>query len=242
MAKEADINNGHIDIAHDIAEALMRINLSSYQYRIMWCIIRKTWGWHKSKDKISLTQFEIMTGLERRHINKALKDLKDKNIIVIDRNNYINIYKFNSHYNTWKVKTSADIGTSADISTKVVPIQAPELVPIEAHTEEKKETIQKKEIIDIFDYWNKKEIITHRKLDQATKGGINAKLEDYSLEEIKQAIHNYSVIQKNEDELYYWDHKWTLKDFMQRGFEKFKDKDIAHDNYLKNEFRKDKLK
>jgi len=163
-------------------------------------------------------------------------------MIAIDRNNHINTYKFNSHYDTWKLKSSVNLNTSVKLNTTLVSKSTPKLVSKSTHTKEKKETIQKKEIIDIFDYWNKKEIITHRKLDQATKGGINAKLEDYSLEEIKQAIHNYSVIQKNEDELYYWNHKWTLKDFMQRGFEKFKDKDIAHDNYLKNEFRKDKLK
>lgn len=42
MAKP-DINNGHIDIAHELAEALMKINLSGYQYRIIWVIFRKTY-------------------------------------------------------------------------------------------------------------------------------------------------------------------------------------------------------
>lgn len=67
-----DINEGHIDIAHDLAEALMKVNLSGYQYRIIWCIFRKTYGWHKSTDKISLTQFEKMTGLKRRNVNRAI--------------------------------------------------------------------------------------------------------------------------------------------------------------------------
>ncbi|MFZ3386508.1 MAG: replication protein [Candidatus Hydromicrobium sp.] len=41
MAKP-DINDGHIDIANDLSEALMRINLSGYQYRTIWCVFRKT--------------------------------------------------------------------------------------------------------------------------------------------------------------------------------------------------------
>jgi phage replication O-like protein O len=100
---DPDPKDGHIDIAHEIAEALMRINLSGYQYRIIWCIIRKTWGWHKSTDKISLTLFEKMTGLKSKYICKAIKDLEDRNMIIVDRNNRVNTYKFNSHYDTWKL-------------------------------------------------------------------------------------------------------------------------------------------
>lgn len=246
MAKP-DINNGHIDIANELSEALMRVNLSGYQYRIIWCIFRKTYGWHKSIDKISLTQFENMTRLKRRHVNRVIKELEVLNMIIVDRNNRVNTYKFNSDYDTWKIRDSTKIGTSTNIGTKVVPNMELKLVPDQVHTKENKETIQKKynpnqEINDIFNYWNKKEIITHRKLDQATSRSINAKLKDYSIEEIKKAIHHYSVIQKNEDDLYYWNHKWILKDFLQRGFEKFKDWDIAHENYLRNELRKDKFK
>jgi len=83
-------------------------------------------------------------------------------------------------------------------------------------------------IIDIFNYWNKKEIIIHRKLDQATSSSINAKLKDYSIDEIRDAINYYSTILKDDD--YRWDYAWTLKEFMQKGFEKFKDWDIAYKN------------
>ncbi|GAH83827.1 unnamed protein product, partial [marine sediment metagenome] len=42
------------------------------------------------------------------------------------------------------------------------------------------------------------------------------------------------LLDYNDD--YEWSYAWTLKDFMQKGFEKFKDGDIAQKNYL----RKDK--
>ncbi|MBA7567711.1 hypothetical protein ES695_17345 [Candidatus Atribacteria bacterium 1244-E10-H5-B2] len=218
---DPDPKDGHIDIAHEIAEALMRINLSGYQYRIIWCIIRKTWGWHKSMDKISLTLFEKMTGLKRQHINRAIKELEDRNMVIVDRNNRVNTYKFNSHYDTWKMIDSTNIGTSSKIATKIV---AKEL-----HTKEKKETIQKKESTIIFNYWNEKEIIIHRKLDQATESSINARLKDNSIDKIRDSIHYYSIILKSDD--YRWSYAWTLKEFMQKGFEMFKDWDIAHKNY-----------
>jgi len=136
--------NGHIDIPHDIAEALMKVNLSGYQYRIIWCIFRKTYGWHKSTDKISLMQFEKMTGLKRKYICRAIENLEDKNMIIVDRNSYVNTHKFNADYNTWKFKTSPKIGTSQN-RVKPVPKKGHKPVPKKGHTKEKKETIQKKE-------------------------------------------------------------------------------------------------
>ena len=85
---------------------------------------------------------------------------------------------------------------------------------------------------NIFDYWNKKEIIKHRELNKATESAINAKLKTYTIDEIKDTIHNYSEIVKDKDGIYYYHFRFTLKDFMQRHFEKFTDADTAHENYL----------
>ena len=89
-----------------------------------------------------------------------------------------------------------------------------------------------KVIADVFNYWNSKKIIVHRSLDKATKSKINKKLKDYSLDEIKDAIHNYWVILTGEE--YFFKYKWTLKEFLQRGFEKFKDSEVADQNYRKD--------
>lgn len=156
MAKK----KGHIDINHDIAEALMKINLSGYQYRIIWAIFRKTYGWHKSTDKISFTQFEKMTGLKRWHIERAVEKLETLNIIIIDRNNRINKYKFNSNYDTWKTDTITKIGYDNDISKigyKVYPKEVTKLLPKEVITKEKKETIQKKEKNALYEAYQREE-------------------------------------------------------------------------------------
>jgi hypothetical protein len=51
------------------------------------------------------------------------------------------------------------------------------------------------------------------------------------LDEIKDAIHNYDFILNSKE--HWFNYRWTLKDFLQRGLEKFKDADVAYDNYLK---------
>ena len=91
----------------------------------------------------------------------------------------------------------------------------------------------------IFRHWNSKNIIQHRKLTDKIKRAINGALKDYSEEEICQAIDNYAVILA--DDRYYWSYKWGLKEFLQRGLDKFLDFDVAAQNYIKDDREKQKL-
>lgn len=49
--------------------------------KVLLVIFRKTFGWHKVRDQISLCQFEKSTGLERRHILRAINSLIQKNLV-----------------------------------------------------------------------------------------------------------------------------------------------------------------
>jgi len=82
----------------------------------------------------------------------------------------------------------------------------------------------------IFEYWNNANIVTHRCFTNQMKSKINAKLNDYSVEEICDTIENYSAILR--DNRYFFKYKWTLIDFFQRGFDKFFNKETACANYI----------
>ena len=69
-------------------------------------------------------------------------------------------------------------------------------------------------------------------MDQQLYNKILEKLKVYKITEIKQAILNYSVVLSGEE--YWYSKKKPLIDFLQWDFEKFKDKDIVHENYIKN--------
>lgn len=92
-----------------------------------------------------------------------------------------------------------------------------------------KNVIKKETINSVFKYWNEKQIITHRKLTDKIIRKISGSLNDYSEEEIKTAIDNYTHILFSED--FYWTHKWTLAEFLQRGLEKFLEYETAVANY-----------
>lgn len=56
-------------------------SLGFAELKVLLVVFRHTFGWHRTRDKISLSQFERATGLERRHILKAVKGLMNKNLI-----------------------------------------------------------------------------------------------------------------------------------------------------------------
>ncbi|MEC1155514.1 DUF4373 domain-containing protein [Cytobacillus horneckiae] len=75
-----------------------------------------------------------------------------------------------------------------------------------------KESKVKESIYIVFDYWISKKIINHKTLTDKTKSHIQARLKEYTLDEVQKAIDNYAKVLF--DNQYYWTHKWTLQDFM----------------------------
>ncbi len=95
------IENGHVDIANELIEALARTRISGEEMQCLWVIFRKTYGWHKKEDKISISQFSLMTGLKRQTAYRALKKLVVKNIVIKNDDSRINKYRFNKDFDKW---------------------------------------------------------------------------------------------------------------------------------------------
>lgn len=74
-----------------------------------------------------------------------------------------------------------------------------------------------KYIRDLFDHYVSKNIIKHRKLTDPMKRAMNARLKDYSFEELKKAIDNYATVLHSD--MHWFTHKYPLADFM-------RDKDV----------------
>ena len=73
--------DGHVDIANEIIEALAKIHLSSYESQILWAIFRKTYGWQKKEDWITNSQIAEMTEIAGSHVSRTIKILIQKNMV-----------------------------------------------------------------------------------------------------------------------------------------------------------------
>lgn len=72
--------------------------LSPAEFKVLLCICRKTFGWHKMRDSISLSQIEKATGLSHFGVSKIINSLVDlKLIIKVNTKNSDNIYETNQY-------------------------------------------------------------------------------------------------------------------------------------------------
>lgn len=115
--------NGFTPIANEILEQLVKVDLLASELRILLFIIRKTYGYQKKYDQISFTQFEKGTNISRQTINKTLKNLMAKGLIVKICLPGGNIgYSFIKDHENWIVKTHLLVKgkweTSKDVFTK----------------------------------------------------------------------------------------------------------------------------
>lgn len=114
--------NGFTPIANEIIERLVNTDLLGSEFRILLFIIRKTYGYQKKKDRISLSQFEKWTGLSRPTVVKTLKNLMSRNMIVkvVLPDDGIE-YTFVKDHESWVVNTALlvkhnDIGSKARLT------------------------------------------------------------------------------------------------------------------------------
>ncbi len=129
----------HTQVSNNFIDQYMK-EINGADVKVFLAICRKTIGWHKETDAISLTQLEKITGLARRHVVRAVGELVKKDIImVIQEPGKTNKYSVN--YQTSDERELELVTKGNRTSDK----REPELVT-KGNTQKKdKETLQKKE-------------------------------------------------------------------------------------------------
>lgn len=118
------IENGHTKIANELVEALARHNLSAYESRVLWCIFRKTYGWNKKTDRVSYTQFAAATGIDRRHISRAINSLKSRSIIICNGRGYDLEYGIQKNYELWDLTPKEATVIDTNLGNGLTPKEA----------------------------------------------------------------------------------------------------------------------
>lgn len=89
--------------------------LAGRELNVVILILRKTYGFNKKSDYISLSQFEQGTGIDRKSICRVLTKLTSNKIITKDGS----FYGLNKDYSTWLV-APRPLGGSGKEATRVV--------------------------------------------------------------------------------------------------------------------------
>lgn len=138
------LEDGYTKIANEILEALARIRIPGEARQVLDAILRKTYGWGKKEDKISLPQLKKMTGIPKPNIVRARNVLEEMNIIIVIKtdNGKTVIYRIQKDYMKWK-PLSKPITLSKKITT-VIETDKKSLSETIPTKETIKETIKRK--------------------------------------------------------------------------------------------------
>jgi len=142
----AQLENGYTRIANEILEELSKTLLSPYEWQVIMCIFRKTYGFNKKEDRLPISQIATFTGIHKSHVSRTIKKLKNRKIVTRTGN----FISFNTDLVEWlpkqvtKRKLPKQVTGVTQTGNKKLPKQADSIDSI-------KETIQKKVYIPIKD-------------------------------------------------------------------------------------------
>ena len=110
-SKSIQVEDGEYTRIHNtILEALAKARLSGSEFRCLLYLLRKTYGWNKKEDRISLSQWAEGTDTKRNHILGTLNSLVAKKIIY-RTGSYIPTYGFNKYVEEWQdTSVNSEIG------------------------------------------------------------------------------------------------------------------------------------
>jgi phage replication O-like protein O len=133
-----DVPN-HTQIPNSIIDEHMK-SLSPAQFKVLIAICRKTIGWHKQSDYISISQIVELAGVSNKTVIAAVRDLEQFGFIVTQKSNRTTTH-ITLNYNVTSVLSTPPSGATTQDASGIT-----------THTKETlKETIYKERMIPTLD-------------------------------------------------------------------------------------------
>ena len=95
------LDNGYTRISNALLEQIIFHNFKKREYKIILAIIRKTYGYNKNSDDITMTQLAQDTDLRRQHIGVTVRALVKKNVLLSKRGSFGEIISLSKNHNKW---------------------------------------------------------------------------------------------------------------------------------------------
>jgi phage replication O-like protein O len=120
------IQDGFTPLVNELLEALTRYDFSKYEYKIILAVIRKTEGYHKTMATIGNSKLASMTGMERNHVGKTVRQLIIKRVLIRDTSTYKKGIGINKNHQEWgEIQTrDFDYPVLAETGDRLPPLLA----------------------------------------------------------------------------------------------------------------------
>ena len=111
------VENGYTRIANELYEKILVFPFTKRQLLIVLAVIRKTYGFGKKEDDMTLTQLADMTGIDLANVSRTVKELHCMNVLLKQQGRYGYVLGISKDYRKWKtlpkqqevVKSTSDL-------------------------------------------------------------------------------------------------------------------------------------
>lgn len=181
------IQDGYTKIANELLEAIVLFKFSERQYKVFFAILRKTYGFNKTNDEISLSQLSILCNLPVNHVSTVITQLVKLNVICKKQGKYAHNLMINKQYDTWGLHNVECL----NMELRNVDKRVTSLGVLGLHNMEVQNTTPKENTKDIciecLNYLNEKSKKNFRPV-KANLDFIKARLKEYSIDDLKHVI------------------------------------------------------
>lgn len=100
--------DGYTRIANELYDAIIRVPFSKRELLIVLAVIRKTYGYNKKVDALSVYQIAAITGIDRANVSRTVSNLIQKNVISesgtgrFSHGTHVKSIGINKDYGHWK--------------------------------------------------------------------------------------------------------------------------------------------
>lgn len=104
---------GHVRIAYDLYDKILEYPFKNTEQKIVWAVIRHTYGWSRTKAQATFYKISKMSGLDRSNVRKATLKLQEEKVIFIqtcrDESFIVGLNKNYDEWQRWPKKKSDEL-------------------------------------------------------------------------------------------------------------------------------------
>lgn len=123
------LEDGYTRIANELLDALVHADLSKREYKVIFAVIRATYGYNKKFDLISLWWLAKVTGLKCSKVSETTDALVERSILLrsdgeVRHGQSVSRFGVNKNYHQWTVPKMDPVqnGTGPEMETVTLPV------------------------------------------------------------------------------------------------------------------------
>ncbi|RQU92477.1 replication protein [Burkholderia cenocepacia] len=90
-------------IPNNLLDAILAARLGARQLNVLLAIIRKTYGYNKTADEIGLGQLRDMTGIDKAHVSRTVRELEEMRIVTRSAGRHGHRLAVNTDSASWRL-------------------------------------------------------------------------------------------------------------------------------------------